>query len=76
MIVLGFVICAVAAYRLTGTPLYATALGVAVVNGVCLSWRLVLQLRSAGEPSRPITALSHVTTALAAFFLFVSFALR
>jgi hypothetical protein len=76
MIVLGFLVCAVAAYRLTGTPLYTTALGVAVANGACLAWRFALLSRSAGEPPRLVTALSHVTTALAAFFLFVSFALR
>jgi hypothetical protein len=52
------------------------ALGVAVLNGTGLAWRLSLLLRSGGEPPRPVTALSHVTTALACFFLFVSFAVN
>ena len=76
MVLLGFLICATAAFRLTGTPLYSVALGVAALNGTGLAWRLSLLLRSGGEPPRPVTALSHVTTALACFFLFVSFAVN
>ena len=67
---LGTLVSVVAAYLLSSTPLATAAAVVALLNvgAVLLSvWR--------GDGSRAVTALRHLTTALAGFFLFVWLAL-
>jgi hypothetical protein len=70
---IGLAICVLAAYRLRATPLFTAAVVVAALNAVAVVWAAVLARRN----SRPrlATASKHVTAALGAFFLFVSFAL-
>ena len=76
MAALGFIVCVTAAYRLSAAPapLSATAAGVAVANLLCMGTS-VLASRGERRPPRALTGCQHVTTALGAFFLFVSFAL-
>ena len=74
VIVLGFVICASAAYLLRQTPLFYTATVVACAN-VIVSAVVVIVTRKEVAPNRALTALRHVTTALGGFFLFVWFAM-
>jgi hypothetical protein len=54
-------------------PLAMTATVVALINVASGITGLLIERRSAARP-RAVVALQHVTTALAAFFLFVSFA--
>jgi hypothetical protein len=70
VVVIGFVICALAAYLLRQTPLHAVAIGVACAN-LAVSILAVVSQRRGFEPHRTVTALRHVTTALGGFFLFV-----
>jgi len=76
MVVLGFLVCGLAAFRLwpAPPPLSITAAVVAVVNLVSACAGIVAARRGRSAP-RVLTACQHVTLALGGFFLFVSFAL-
>jgi hypothetical protein len=68
---LGTLVSVAAAYLLSGSPLATAAAVVAVLNvgaAALSTWQ--------GGGSRAVTALQHLTTALAGFFLFVWVALR
>jgi hypothetical protein len=67
------VICSLAVYRLRQTPLYVATLALLAVSLLAAAVTLLLERRAAR--SRLSTGLTHVSTALGAFFLFVSFAL-
>jgi hypothetical protein len=71
---LGALLCALAAYRLRATPLAGAALAATVVNVTAHVTAALARARS-GRVLRPLVGLKHVTAALGAFFLFVSFAL-
>jgi len=71
---LGTILCVIAAYRLRATPLFAIAAATAGINAAAVSAALVMHSRGRA-PGRALTALGHVTAALAGFFLFVSFAM-
>jgi len=73
---LGIALSVAAAWRLAATPqpLAITAALVAIINVVCAIVGLLARGRETAAP-RALTALQHVTTALAGFFLFVSFSL-
>jgi hypothetical protein len=66
---------ATAAWRMSAAPapLAMTATAVAVVNVASGIAAFLIERRWAARP-RAVVALQHVTTALAGFFLFVSFA--
>jgi hypothetical protein len=69
----GIVVSVSAAYALAGSPLAVPAAVVAVVNvaaAVSSAWLAL------GTPVRAVTALQHLTTALAGFLLFVWLAAR
>ena len=70
---LGSLISLFAAYALAGSPLAAAAAVVAAIN-VCAAAAGAWGVGSGG--TRLVTALQHLTTALAGFFLFVWLALR
>jgi hypothetical protein len=74
MSLLSALVCAGAAWRLRNTPLFGAALATAAVNAGALIWAVVMSSRRE-QPSRPMTALKHVSAALGGFFLFVSFSL-
>jgi hypothetical protein len=63
-----------AAWLLTGTPLFVAATVVAGVNAAAAIAQVVLAGRSGVE--RVVTGLGHLTTALGGFFLFVWLAAR
>ena len=69
---LGSLVSVVAAYALSGSPLGAAAAVVAVLN---VGAAVVSARRERSGASRAVTALQHLTTALAGFFLFVWLAL-
>lgn len=66
------IVCALAAYRLAGTPLEAAAWGPVVGSLACL----VAPWVSRGGQGRGTTAVQHLSLALGGFLLFVSFAVR
>lgn len=70
---IGVCLCLVAAYRLTGTPLGSSAVAVAAASVLCA---LVPLLGPRVARSRLWTGSQHLLTALGAFFLFVSIAMR
>jgi hypothetical protein len=70
---LGVLVCVIAAYRLTATPLQTVATTVAAASLICAS--LPALAPRAGR-ARAMTALQHVCAALGGFFLFVSIAMR
>ena len=70
---LGVLLCVIAAYRLTATPLSAVATAVAVASAICAS---LPALAPRAASARVVTALQHVCAALGGFFLFVSIAMR
>ena len=72
---LGPALCAIAAFRLRGTPLQTAALVLLAASIMALAWAVVSTRRAGAEPPRSATAMQHVVAALGAFFLFVSFAL-
>ncbi len=76
MSLLGIAVSVAAAWRLAATPqpLAITAALVALINVICAIVGLLSRSREAAAP-RALTALQHVTTALAGFLLFVSFSL-
>jgi len=68
-------VSAVAAYRLRSTPLWPVALGLLAAGAALAMAAWAWKLRAEHVP-RLLTALTHVVTSLALFFLFVSFALH
>lgn len=71
---IGLAVCVLAAYRLSATPLFSAAAVVAALNAACLAGRLAAAGRGR-VPPRAAVAATHVSAALGAFFLFVSFAM-
>jgi hypothetical protein len=69
---IGAVLCALATLRLRTTPLAATALATTIVNVVSLLAAALITRRE-GQAPRAAVALGHVSGALGAFFLVVSF---
>lgn len=70
---LGVLVCVIAAYRLTATPLQTVATAVAVASVICASLPALAPHAASG---RVVTALQHLCAALGGFFLFVSIAMR
>ena len=72
---LGPLLCAIAAFRLWGTPLQTGSLVLLGMSLAAFAWILFSARQGGAGRSRLATASQHVTTALAAFFLFVSFSI-
>lgn len=72
---LGSAVCAIAAFRLRGTPLQTAALVLLAASIAASAWAFLSAGRAGAGVPRLATATRHVVAALGAFFLFVSFAL-